>query len=214
VISTTAEHFYAALAQARIESYPYEHVYVHEPFPRDYYLDICNNLPEDDSYTDRTFENRMMCTVTNLKSLFWSNLVSWMATKEMLFALYEKFYATLKTRREKSLGLDLRLVRDRTGYQIKPHTDIKAKAISLLFYLPEGEDMKDAGTSVFVPKQEGFTSDGTRRYEFADFEKLKTAAFLPNTMFGFPRSDISFHGVEPVSAGRRDVLLLNVYAQT
>jgi hypothetical protein len=109
------------------------------------------------------------------------------------------------------LSADIRLVRDRQGYAIKPHTDIKSKVISLLFYLPKDESNSDAGTTVMTPKQAGFTSDGTRRYEFADFNDVYTAPFSPNTMFGFPRSDVSFHGVHPTSMQQRDVLLLNIY---
>jgi hypothetical protein len=202
--SSVAEHFIARLIDAEVHQLPYPHVLIDNCFPLYYYDMMLAELPEDEAYTDRTFENRMMARVEQCGP-FWQDLSRWMMTREVcghvidMFGLKGKFNA------------DLRLVRDTEGYAIKPHTDIKAKAISLLFYLPSDDTKDGVGTSLYIPKDPEFTSDGTRRYEFDQFEKVKTAPFMPNTCLGFPRSNISFHGVRPINVQRRDVLLLNVY---
>jgi hypothetical protein len=109
----------------------------------------------------------------------------------------------------------IRFVRDTADYSIKVHTDIKKKAITLLFYLPHDLSTLNYGTSVYVPKDQGsvpFESDGTRRFEFELFEKVYTAPFMPNSVFGFKRANNSFHGVERQGSGIRNVLLYNLMA--
>ncbi len=182
---------------------PYPHTYLTRCFPESYYEEMLTNLPPDEAYTDRTFENRAMCRTSDLPG-FWKELNDWMLTRKVVGAVMDLFGKT------GSVKADVRLVRDSEGYKIKPHTDIKSKLISLLFYLPK-EDT-DGGTSIMVPIKPGFTSDGLKRFEFDDFRKVYTAPFSRNTCFGFPRSDVSFHGVEPTSLKQRDVLLLNIYA--
>ena len=208
---SVAEHFARRLLDAQVKREPYEHVYIENVFPLWYYDLLLAELPEDQSYTDRTFDNRAMTRQASLAKLgpFWHDLTRWMLSRECLVPIMDLF-STLDHNRG-GLGFDLRLVRDSRGYCIKPHTDIKAKAMSLLFYLPSDNERSEIGTRVYVPKEKGFTSDGTRRYEFAEFDSIYTAPFLPNSMFGFPRSDVSFHGVPPIEVTRRDVLLLNAY---
>lgn len=187
---------------AEVKTYPYQHIYVTRCFPEWYYQEMLEHLPPDSDYTDRTYENRAMCRVSGLQG-FWKELSDWMLTKEVVHEVMKLFHV------EGDVKADLRLVRDSQGYKIKPHTDIKSKLISLLFYLPTVDT--DGGTSILVPKEKGFTSDGLKRFEFADFDKIYTAPFSRNSMFGFPRADNSFHGVEPTSMKQRDVLLLNIY---
>lgn len=205
MIRAAQHHFIGRLAAADVVPSPYPHIYLTRCFPEWYYEEMLKELPPDSAYTDRTFENRAMCRIVELPG-FWKELSEWMLTRETIIAVLEVFGL------KKNVQADVRLVRDSEGYKIKPHTDIKSKLLSLLFYLPK-EDT-DGGTSIMVPKEPGFTSDGLKRFEFQDFNKVYTAPFSRNTMFGFPRSDISFHGVEPTTMKQRDVLLLNIYAPT
>lgn len=204
--SPVAYHFIDRLYGAEVKQEPYPHTYITRVFPQTYYEEMLKNLPPDEAYNDRTFENRAMVKTQELGS-FWKDLNGWMLRMEVIQPILEMF--ELKPGR---LMADIRLVRDSTGYAIKPHTDIKSKLVSFLCYLAKDEEDRDAGTSVMVPKTRGFSSDGLSRYPFEDFNIVYTAPFLPNTMFGFPRSDISFHGVVETKAKVRNVLLLNLYA--
>ena len=200
-----AEHFISRLESAEIKDSPYKHTYITRAFPQDYYESMLKFLPPDESYTDRTFDNRAMVRAYDLGG-FWQGLSIWMTKQNVLRAVLDLFELKPST-----IKIDVRLVRDSRGYKIKPHTDIKSKLLSLLFYLAPDETQPGGGTTVMVPKDRSFTSDGLSRYPFEDFENVYTAPFLPNTMFGFPRSPVSFHGVEPTTVEKRDVLLLNLY---
>ena len=72
------------------------------------------------------------------------------------------------------------------------------------------------GTSLYRPKDPGFSCPNSTHYPFEDFVKVKTAPYLPNSMLAFFRSDRSFHGVEPLSAqdgftGNRDLIQYVLY---
>lgn len=104
---------------------------------------------------------------------------------------------------------DILLVRDLPGYQIPPHTDSLKKVITVLIYLPEDDSFQGEGTSIYEPKEKGFTCKTGRHYDFKDFNKVKTMPFKPNSAFIFARTDNSFHGVEPCEHVR-NVLLYNI----
>ena len=46
-----------------------------------------------------------------------------------------------------------------------------------------------------------------------DFNLIKKVDFLPNTLFIFPRTNYSYHGVQTVNIGNkeRNLMLLNYY---
>jgi FkbM family methyltransferase len=96
------------------------------------------------------------------------------------------------------------LIKDIPGYQISPHTDLEQRVLSVIFYL-NGKD----GTSLYVPKEDGFTSDGKKHLPFEDFKRVKTVPNKPNTAFVFLRTPNSFHGVAKTKA-ERNVLLYDI----
>lgn len=200
-----AEHFIGRLMDAEVKRLPYLHAYITRAFPEYYYQEILENLPPDAKYTDRQFDNRMMVSVNDLDA-FWRRLGSWMLSREVIGTLLDVFEVNVNR-----IHAEVRLVRDTQGYKIKPHTDIKSKLLSLLFYLAVDDAHAEEGTTIMIPKKEGFTSDGLTRYPFEDFDGVYTAPFMPNTVLGFPRSEVSFHGVLGTTIPRRDVLLLNMY---
>lgn len=104
----------------------------------------------------------------------------------------------------------VQLCRDKPGYSIGPHTDGQKERMTLLFYLAKDDSHPGVGTSVYVPVKHDFICDGKTHHEFADFRKLWTARYVPNSMFGFVRSDNSFHGVEP-SPIVRDLIQVSVW---
>ena len=108
------------------------------------------------------------------------------------------------------------LVKDFTKYNLGAHTDHISKLVSFLFYIPSSDTIKNIGTSLYKPihKIEGseighFTVKETKNR----FKKIKTCPFSPNSLFIFPRTQASFHGVEEVNIDQRErnLLLLNYY---
>ena len=192
---------------ADVKDEPYRYFFQRDVFPADFYWQMIENLPPDNEYPDRRYQHRMLADVSKLKNPFWYDVCCLFLNHRWLELVTSKFPEVW---RRGKLQHNLRLVRDKVGYNIKPHTDIKTKAISLLFYLPRDYQLKDYGTTVFRPKQAGFTSDGNARYEWDQFEPVFKAPFVPNSVFGLARSEVSFHGTTPIGDVVRDVLLYNV----
>ena len=212
--SSIVNHFVRAVDYAAASKFPYKHLYVQNVFPWDYYDLLIYSLPKDEAYTDRRFDNRGICNVAELETGFWRDLLKWMGSKEVFDVVRGKFAKVLSERfpGKRDASVDIRLVRDSSSYKIHPHTDISRKGVSLLIYLPYSRDLAAYGTSIYIAK-DGRKCDGSTRHEFEDFSKVYTAPFLPNSMFGFARTDNSFHGVEPIGSVTRDVLLYNIYMQ-
>ncbi len=91
------------------------------------------------------------------------------------------------------------LVRDTTNYKLGPHSDAPRKVITLLFYLPKDLSQSHLGTSIYLSKDRNFRCPGGPHYKHADFERLWTMPFVPNSLLVFLKTDRSFHGVEPVA---------------
>ena len=104
---------------------------------------------------------------------------------------------------------------DRTTYSLGPHTDSVKKVLTLLIYLPNDDSMSNLGTSIYVPKDPTFVCAGGPHHDFDKFMLAKTAPFKPNTLFGFFKTNNSFHGVEPIQESiRRDLLIYDVQTVT
>jgi hypothetical protein len=147
----------------------------------------------------------------------WKSLAGWMLGKRFRNLIIDKFVGGIRERFGENVRLDTRVearfVRDFTDYSIAPHTDLPAKLVSLLFYLPGDESISHLGTSLYVPKDPALRCDGKARHAFEDFRKVMTAGFVPNAVLGFLKTDQAFHGVELIKDQKveRNVLLYNIY---
>lgn len=186
---------------------PFRWSYSSEAFPIDFYWDIVENLPSDEAYTDRTYAHRMLADVSSLEGAFWKEFRERLLTFEFLERVIDQYPDVW---RHKSWRPEFRLVRDKCGYAIKPHTDVRQKAITCLFYLPKDESLNDYGTRIYEAKDRAFFSDGDARYGFGMFNEVYAAPFLPNSVLSFARSGKSFHGVPEIGDCVRDTLLFNV----
>ncbi|MGE5537103.1 MAG: hypothetical protein ACM30I_00680 [Gemmatimonas sp.] len=207
---------------------PIPHVFVENVFPADVYAEILRQIPARAFYTpiaetgrtDDTYENRLILHFRSLDKLpsdqrrFWQAFAAWFQGSELASAVIRKFHDTLaaaigKDLRTLSYGVEAILVKDLDGYQIGPHTDLRNRAVSLLFYLPKDDRYETYGTSFYRPRDPALRSDGSRHLQFSDFERVGMTPCRANAMLGFPRTDTSFHGVEAIrqSGIERDVLL-------
>ena len=107
------------------------------------------------------------------------------------------------------------LVKDLTKYKLGVHTDTPAKFLTFLFYIPSDDSLKDLGTALYEPKDKDFHSKNEIKghYPIEDFNLVKKVDFLPNTLFIFPRTNESYHGVQTINieSAERNLLLLNYY---
>lgn len=222
------------IANATIRPYPYPHFYVTDIFPEGFYAELRALLPPAGAYqslaeTGRVsagaykersvffFEEENLARIEVARAAFWSGFRDWLLDHEFMNLLVAKFAPHIEARfeghsGEVQLSTESCLVKDGAGYEIGPHTDAPHRLLSLLFYLPDDSRWRHCGTSLYLPKDRNFTCAGGPHYLAEPFECVATMPYEPNTLFGFMRTDNSFHGVEPVTdpAIERDLLFYDI----
>jgi hypothetical protein len=140
---------------------------------------------------------------TDLKD-FWNRFNEWFFGPDLAEAVLDSFAKPLRARLGEKrswppVSVESQLIRHRAGYFLGPHSDLHTKLVVLLVYLAPDESAPHLGTSLYRPKDPGFTCPNSVHYPFEDFVRVKTAPYKPNSLLAFLRSDVSFHGVEPLS---------------
>jgi len=210
------EHFLARLRSATVEMDPFPHYVLDRVFPDDHYRELLRYLPDSTVY-----EN--LYEVTDLKldhfrhrdqrdmnhgwtdrlpadqREFWRSFNQWFLSEEVAQALMESF----GWESWPAVSVESQFIRHRAGYFLGPHSDLYTKLVVLLLYLAPDDNAEHLGTSLYRPKQAGFSCPNSKHYAFEDFVRVKTAPYRANSLLAFVRSDISFHGLEPLS--ERDV---------
>jgi len=226
-------HVQYRIANAPMHEFPYPHIYVRDIFPQEFYSRLRSNLPSEahlrtlrsmgrvaDDYPDTRLvmplRQEHTAKLEPAQRAFWEELMGWMLGPTFGQLMIAKFAAYLQHRfndlRAQRFGDEALVVRDRTTYSLGPHTDAQDKVLSFLFYLPPDASLAQLGTSLYVPKEAGFTCQGGMRYPFEAFRRMQTMEYLPNTLFAFMKTHDSFHGVEPITQPgvQRDLLLYDI----
>jgi hypothetical protein len=232
-MSSSAElHLTYKIANTVINPFPYPHFFIQDIFPRDYYEALLASLPDPAAmlpirevrpvkgYEERfvlEFGGEQFAALPEAKRAFWSELHQWFLSGRFGQLLANKFGPLINQRFGEDPNLELTdetlLVQDITHYSLGPHTDTPRKVITLLFYLPRDDSQRHLGTSIYVPKDPNFRCPGGPHHRHEMFERMWTMPFLPNSLFAFFKTDVSFHGVEPVKDPdcRRWLLLYDIY---
>jgi len=208
------EHFCNALGKARVEPDPFPHFCLEHVFPDDYYQELLRNLPSTDVYenlyevTDLKldhFRHRNQRDMdagwterlpTDLQP-FWSAFNKWFLGPELAQAVLGSFSSQRFSWPE--ISVESQFIRHRAGYFLGPHSDLYTKLVVLLIYLAPDNSAEHLGTSLYRPKDPAFSCPDSKHHAFEDFIRVKTAPYKPNSLLAFMRSDISFHGLEPLS---------------
>lgn len=215
-------HFIERLRNARVEADPFPHYIVDGVFPEDYYQQLLRKLPKSDIYdnlyevTDLKldhFRHRYQRDITEdwtnalpePQQSFWNEFNKWFLSPQLAQAVLESFAEPLRPRigdqtSWPAVSVEAQFIRHRAGYFLGPHSDLYTKLVVLLLYLAPDASTQRLGTSLYRPKTEGFSCPDSKHYEFDDFIRVKTVPYKPNSMLAFVRSDISFHGLEPLTA--------------
>jgi len=178
------EHLIKKILNTTVDHMPFDHVFIENIFPDDFYEKLVKNLPNLSEYTaikdtgtvgqnysseryiinfeqNTKFEN---ISFTNL----YNKLINVLTSKKLFDTVSSHFIKSIKKRVEnfsekekEKFGLsnfkfDLRaaLVKDLTKYSLGAHTDSISKYITFLFYLPKDNSIQNIGTSLFKPKKE------------------------------------------------------------
>lgn len=218
-------HFAARLRAAEVVPEPYPHYFLENVFPEDYYRAMLRNLPGSAVYENlyevttlkldhfrhrdqRDFTEGWTGHLPRGPREFWDSFHGWFLGPELARAVLASFAGPLRARfgAEESwppVSVESQLIRHRAGYFLGPHSDLHTKLVVLLIYLAPDDGAAHLGTSLYRPKRAGFACPDSTHYPFEDFVRVKTVPYRPNSLLAFVRSDISFHGVEPLS--ERDV---------
>ena len=120
----------------------------------------------------------------------------------------EDFYSALHSKLvtekfQKKYFFHISMIKDKTRYEIKPHTDDEQNIFTILFYAPETEANKQFGLNIFEEKGEvpiDTDSLGQRNLELS-----KRVDFIPNRMIAFAPSseggqrNATWHGVSSLT---------------
>jgi hypothetical protein len=210
------EHFVDRLRRAKVEADPFPHYFIEHVFPENYYRELLRNLPASDVYenlyevTDlkldhfrhrdqRDMDRGWTDRLPGDQKVFWSSFNQWFLSEELAQAVMRSF----GWESWPALSVESQFIRHRAGYFLGPHSDLYTKLVVLLLYLAPDDSAEHLGTSLYRPKQPGFSCPDSKHYRFADFIRVKTLPYRPNSLLAFMRSDVSFHGLEPLS--ERDV---------
>jgi hypothetical protein len=214
-------HFVARLGSAQVLTEPFPHYFLENVFPDDYYQSLLKHLPGSAVYqnlfevTDYKLDHFRHRDQRDLKEGwtealsselkgFWDSFNEWFLGRDLARAVLRSFAEPMRARfgDEQSwpeVSVEPQLIRHRAGYFLGPHSDLYTKLVVLLIYLAPDDSGAHLGTSLYRPKAQGFTCPDSTHYPFEDFVRVKTVPYRPNSLLAFARSDVSFHGVEPLS---------------
>lgn len=214
------EHVIERLRTSKVLHDPYPHYCLEDVFPQEYYESMLRNMPDSSVY-DNLF------AVTSLKldhfrhrdqrdlnegwtemlpegiRSFWIGFDKWFRGTELALTVLRSFAEPLRERfgdeSWPEVSVEAQFIRHRAGYFLGPHSDLYTKLVVVLFYLAPDDSLAHLGTSLYRPKDPGFTCPDSKHYPFDDFLNVKTAPYRRNSLLAFLRSDRSFHGLDPLS---------------
>lgn len=214
-------HVIERLRASEVVPEPFPHYYLENVFPEEFYRELLAHLPGSAAYQNlfeittlkldhfrhrdqRDMGDGWTKDLTGELKEFWESFNEWFLGPELARAVLASFADSLRARLggEEAwppVSVESQLIRHRAGYFLGPHSDLHTKLVVLLIYLAPDESAAHLGTSIYRPKDPGFTCPNSAHYPFEDFVRVKTAPYKPNSMLAFARSDVSFHGVEPLS---------------
>jgi FkbM family methyltransferase len=232
------DHVLKRIKETEIDKEIFPIAVVDNVFPEEYYRQILEYFPADDLLTPLSETGRVGTNAYRERLValfnedhfnklqagqrdFWTAFGSWLYSDRFIQEIVEYFKDDVMSRLEQMqqktgmparLQSDALLVSDHTQYSIGPHTDAPHRLISFLFYLPANESKKHLGTSLYVPLKEGFKCIGGPHHRHEDFRVACTIEYLPNRLVIFPKTNISFHGVQPIKDPdpRRHLLINNI----
>jgi len=211
------------ISNTPILNFPFPHFYVENIFPANFYSKIQENLLDTkemtsmaELYSDKylglaSYKDRLVMDFTMEESIkkikqekreFWQSFGENFSKGPFSTLLQSKFKRYLDMRfqflENISIRHEMQLINDKKNYALSPHTDRRAKVMSMLFYLPKDEKQKKTGTSIYMPKDLNKLNKALLdlHYPQEDFHKVTTIPFVPNSAFCFIRTNNSFHGVE------------------
>ena len=176
---------------------PFPHFIIDNIFPKELYDEILEKLPTINEYVLKSkYPGRKTLTLDSPDNLgeekkkFWNKMNKWLKSEEFAKLLLEKFSVN------KEGHSDFFLHKDLEDFEVTPHTDLRSKLITYLFYLPKDASMPNLGTDILIPKKNENVSMTTQHQEWEKFDVVKSSKYVPNSFFCFKPGINSFHAVK------------------
>src|SRR5262245_544220 len=221
-----SRHLARVIESARLETTPFDHVYLRDIFPPGFYQTLLARLPETRRYREMRhrqairadgrsarrkfylFPEHVMLLPREQRA-FWLPLARHLRSRELQDAFKHRFRGALERRFGKAVErLSFypvpMLLRDFGGYRIGIHGDSMRKAITVQLYLPSDASQAHLGTLL----HEARTGEAA--------ERVFPLQFLPATGYAFPvMRHESWHSVAATSEadGVRESLMISYMVQ-
>ena len=210
-------HVFSQIAAAEVHTAPFPHCFVRNVFPSGFYQTLLEALPADARYQKYPppYESRLYFdlnppTADGLGE-FWREFQAWINGPVFLRGMAEKFSPYVRAVHEYrkelmeqnsagdfvKIGCRTIVTRDYGDFVLGPHTDSVVKFITAIFYLPKDDEFAEFGTSIYKPKEAGFTAWDSPHFPHDKFDLVRTFPNVPNSLFVFVKTENSFHGVQP-----------------
>ena len=192
---------------SKINTHPFYNMYIENIFPVTFYEKLkkqmlyykYNSELENRNWDNPDFMNKKI----SLKNLEDDeiNIVKYIfEDSEIKKSIVEKFYITPNFIDEIVFKHDLQFVFTEKNKFQKIHTDIPAQFVSVVFYLPEDDDISECDK----------LNNGTILYD-RDLNPVKVSKFLGNSVSFFAPHFYSYHGFNTTINNRNTMLFF--YAQ-
>jgi hypothetical protein len=225
ITSLLVSHLVDSVDNARGVEHPFFHLEFDQVFPPSLYERMMNRKPDLSDY--RPYRGRRdvnvlpdgTCTRHKLdlfpesvrrlppdKRVVWAAVGRALSSKSVEAAFRRRLAEGLR-RRFGNSSLDVKmypvptLIRDRTGYRIRPHTDSEGKGITVQLYLPPDALHSHVGTVFHEILPNGLLPKSSRM------------KFAPNSGYAFAVGDDTWHSADPVGpqVPARDSILLTYF---
>ena len=221
--------------KSKIENYPFPHLYIRNFFEKSFYNNLILSIPKKEHFIQLNKTQNVNSNYPDERYVFditpdtfnsfnaeqknvFREIVNILMSKDFFLTVVSKFLKVLVPINPEEINIRLTLVKDFTNYNLGAHTDSTQKFMTFLFYLPDDDSNKYIGTTLYKMKEdsdlkisynEHFSAEDTKKH----FKQIKLAEYYPNSVLVFPRSNTSYHGVNPIDidSKARNLLLLNYY---
>lgn len=208
-----ARHLAQVIDSTPVDTRPFSHQVLMQPWPEDIYPTLLSALPTSDYYRPLHHSDARLPDGSSARLQFplidanisrlppaqrelWREVTRALQSAEVIEAYRSRFAADLeRVRGVPATSIRLRpyttLFRDIGGYRISIHPDSPRKAITTQFYLPADDTQRHLGTR-FHARNEGGEYTLERAMEFA-----------PNSGYAFAVTPDSHHSVATLQPGDR-----------
>jgi len=196
IINSPYEYMKNKIINTPVTKDPYPHLLIDNIFPDKFYQDILRNIPTVQEFTSKPkYPGKKTLTLDEIGNLdenkkeFWKQMEIWLKSEDFSKLLLNKFQIN------KPGYSDYFLHKDLEDFEVKPHTDVRSKLVTYIFYFPEDDSLPNLGTNILVPKDESNVGS-TKHQEWKDFNIVKSSKYIPNSFLAFTPCQNSYHAVK------------------